>query len=127
MGNIQSNTKVNFEYVQNCIEYPNSQIIISVLDNNLQHCLIHTTIHAEEEEEIVNNYIKNNKNKPIVIYGKNCCDEKVIKKYKQLITYGFKNVKIYLGGLFEWLCLQDIYGKEKFKTSGDELDILKYK
>ena len=127
MGNIQSNTKVNFEYIQNCIEYPSSQIIINVLDNDLQHCLIYTTVHAKEEEEIVNSHIKNDKTKPIIIYGKNCCDEKVIKKHKQLVTYGFKNVKIYFGGLFEWLCLQDIYGKEKFKTSGDELDILKYK
>ena len=54
MGNIQSNTKVNFEYMQNCIEYPNSQIVINVLDNDLQHCLIYTTVHAREEEEIVN-------------------------------------------------------------------------
>jgi rhodanese-related sulfurtransferase len=127
MGNIQSNTKVNFEYMQNCIEYPNSQIVINVLDNDLQHCLIYTTVHAREEEEIVNEHIKNDKTKPIIIYGKNCCDEKVLRKHKQLINYGFKNVKIYFGGLFEWLCLQDIYGKEKFKTNGEELDILKYK
>jgi hypothetical protein len=109
MGNIQSNTKVNFEYMQNCIEHPDSQTIINVLDNDSQHCLIHTTVHAREEEETVNSHLK------------------VIRKHKQLLTYGFKNVKIYFGGLFEWLCLQDIYGKEQFKTNGDELDILKYK
>jgi hypothetical protein len=127
MGNTYSNTKVNFEYMQNCMEQPNSYIVINVLDHDLQHCLIHTSVHAKEEEEIVNQYMINDKHKPIVIYGKNCCDEKVIKKHKQLITYGFKNVRIYFGGIFEWLCLQDIYGKEKFKTSGDEVDILKYK
>ena len=127
MGNIQSGTKVNFEYIQQCTISPNSQLIINVLENNLQHCLIYNTTHANKEENIINEYIKNDKNKEIIIYGKNCCDEKVLKKYKQLITYGFKNVKIYVGGLFEWLCLQDIYGEEKFKTTGTELDILKYK
>ena len=127
MGNIQSNTIVNFEYVQNCIENPNSHIIINVLDNDLQHCLIYTSIHGKDEEEIINDHLRNNKNKPIVVYGKNCCDEKIIKKHKQLVIHGFRNVKIYFGGLFEWLCLQDIYGKEKFKTTSDELDILKYK
>ena len=127
MGNIQSNSKVNFEYMQSCIEVPNSQIIINVLDSNLQHCLIYSTVQAKDEEDIINKQIKFDKNKPIIVYGKNCCDEKLVKKHKQLITYGFKNVKIYIGGLFEWLCLQDIYGKEQFKTSGDEIDILKYK
>ena len=126
-GNMYSNAKVNFEYMQNCIESPNSQIIINVLDNNLQHCLINTTVHAEEEEEIINQCMRNDKSKLIIIYGKNCYDENIRKKYKQLITFGFKNVKIYLGGLFEWLCLQDIYSKDKFKTIGDEVDILKYK
>ena len=37
------------------------------------------------------------------------------------------NIYIYPGGLFEWLCLQDIYGYEKFPTSGKLLDILKFK
>ena len=127
MGNINSNTKVNFEYVQNCINYPNSHIIINVLETDLQHCLITTTIHAKDEEYIINQCMKNDKNKEIIVYGRNCCDEKIIRKHKQLTNYGFKNIKIYFGGLFEWLCLQDIYGKEHFKTTSDELDILKYK
>lgn len=127
MGNIQGKSKVNFEYMQTCIEYPKSHIIINVLENDLQHCLIDTTTHADDEEEIINHLIKTDKTKPIIIYGKNCCDEKILKKHKQLTTYGFKNIKIYCGGVFEWLCLQDIYGKEQFKTHGDEIDILKYK
>ena len=36
------------------------------------------------------------------------------------------NVFIYSGGMFEWLCLQDIYGNELFQQQ-KELDILKYK
>jgi hypothetical protein len=36
-------------------------------------------------------------------------------------------VFVYTGGLFEWLLLQDIYGKDEFPTTSDELDILKYR
>ena len=64
----------------------------------------------------------------ITIYGKNCQEEeKIIKKYKQLQKLGFKNIYIYCGGLFEWLLLQDIYGKDEFPTTIKENDILKYK
>ena len=50
-----------------------------------------------------------------------------MKKYDQLIGLGFPNVFIYPGGLFEWLCLQDIYGYDNFPTTIKELDILKFK
>ena len=33
----------------------------------------------------------------------NCCDDTVIK-YLNLKTYGFINIHIYAGGIFEWLC-----------------------
>ncbi|GAG01062.1 unnamed protein product, partial [marine sediment metagenome] len=56
-----------------------------------------------------------------------CNDEKIYKKYTQLINLGFTNIFLYTGGLFEWLCLQDIYGEDSFPTTSKELDILKYK
>jgi hypothetical protein len=34
---------------------------------------------------------------------------------------------VYIGGLFEWLLLQDIYGDEEFPTTAKIIDILKYK
>ena len=34
---------------------------------------------------------------------------------------------MYTGGIFEWLLLQDIYGKDEFPTTSEELDILKYR
>jgi hypothetical protein len=40
---------------------------------------------------------------------------------------GFKNVRVYPGGMFEWLLLQDIYGAASFPTTSKETDILKYK
>ena len=71
--------------------------------------------------------VNNNKSHNIIIYGKNCNDDSVYKKYNQFIDLGFTNVYLYLGGLFEWLLLQDIYGKDMFKTTSNELDIIKYK
>ena len=63
----------------------------------------------------------------IVIYGKNCNDDKIYKKYNQLQTLGFFNSYVYTGGIFEWLLLQDIYGEKEFPTTKKELDILKFK
>ena len=81
-----------------------------------------------QEEEFINQLIKNgNKNAKMIVYGKNCNDENIYKKYSQLTSLGFYNVYIYIGGLFEWLLLQDIYGENEFPTTKKELDLLKYK
>ena len=63
----------------------------------------------------------------ILIYGKNSNDDTIYKKYQQFIQLGFPNVYLYMGGLFEWLLLQDIYGQPDFPTTCAQLDILKYK
>ena len=76
---------------------------------------------------MINKHLRFNKNIHIIIYGKNSNDEKIYKKYQQLLTLGFYNVYIYMGGMFEWLLLQDIYGSAEFPTTSKELDILKYK
>lgn len=102
-------------------------IIINTLDENMQKCLIKNTIQIDQEEKIINSIIKKPRNKNIILYGKNCNDEKAYKKYEQLVKLGFTNVYIYVGGMFEWLLLQDIYGNELFPTTCKELDILKYK
>jgi len=125
MGIEQSIMKVNFEDIKQ-IENNNNFLLINTLPSNDQTCLIKGTIPINNEEEIINKNLKNNKIN-IIIYGKNSNDDKIFKKYKQLISLGFSKVYIYPGGLFEWLCLQDIYGKFEFSTIGNELDILKYK
>jgi hypothetical protein len=48
-------------------------------------------------------------------------------KCQQLQSLGFNKIYIYSGGLFEWMLLQDIYGKDLFQTTSIEVDILKYK
>ena len=71
--------------------------------------------------------MRGGKNIQIIVYGRNCNDDKVFKKYQQLLQLGFINVFIYLGGVFEWLMLQDIYGFNEFPTTSKQLDLLKYK
>ena len=128
MGNLNSINKINFENMQDAIT-KKDHIIINTLDINNQDCLILGTISPQEEIKILNAHLKNTKDAKIIVYGANCNDDKILTKYKQLINLGFSNTYIYLGGMFEWLLMQEIYGDEygEFPTTSKELDILKYK
>ena len=135
MGNKTSQIKISFDEVQNKINGANGTaianittcIFINTLPENKQSCLIPTTTVSSDEEGTINKLLKNNSDVEIIIYGMNNNDESVIRKYKQLVSLGFQNIYIYLGGMFEWLLLQDIYGTENFPTTSRELDIMKYK
>jgi hypothetical protein len=128
MGNSQSIQKINYEDIQYIIKNPEGVALINVLGVSEQDCLIPSTIDINKEIDLINECIKtHHKNIKIVIYGRNCNDEKMYEKYSQLSSLGFYNVYIYAGGIFEWLMLQDIYGKSEFPTTKNELDILKFK
>ena len=140
MGSNHSKNKINYEDVQyacnNAFNNKNSgkkYAIINTMDKTWQSCLIQSTIPIQEEEEMINGVLKNkysnlNSNDiTIIVYGTNSNDERIYSKYEQLVKLGIKNVFIYTGGMFEWLLLQDIYGRDLFPTTSRELDILKYK
>lgn len=127
MGNTQSLRKINFEDIQLVIKNPELYILINTLNINEQHCLIKNTINISEEEITINKHLSICKSICIIVYGKNSNDEKIYKKYEQLLSLGFYNVFIYMGGLFEWLLLQDVYGVDEFPTTSKQLDVLKYK
>jgi hypothetical protein len=138
MGSSHSKNKINYEDMQHACKFSyknktdeNSYkyIIINTMDKNLQSCLIQNTIPIQEEEEIINGILKNKYSNEItiIIYGTNSNDENICSKYDQLVKLGIKNVFIYTGGMFEWLMLQDIYGRDLFPTTSRELDLLKYK
>jgi ferredoxin-like protein FixX len=120
---------IGFEDVLHSLKNKDKFIIINTLNHNEQNVLIHNTLPSTEEESIINSIIqkKNISAITIIIYGKNYNDTSVEAKYDKLIECGFKDIAIYKGGLFEWLLLQDIYGKNNFPTSGKEIDILKFK
>lgn len=63
----------------------------------------------------------------IIVYGKNSNDITILHKYEQLVKLGFTNVHIYTGGIFEWMLLYEIYGKDLFKITKYEIDILRYR
>lgn len=126
MGNNPPN-KINYEDMQTAVKNPEIYLIINTLPQSDQNCLIINTVTASNEEEIINQYIGKNTKIQIIIYGKNCNDDSVNKKYQQLYSLGFYNIYLYSGGMFEWLMLQDIYGKDLFPTTRKELDLLKYK
>ena len=149
MGSSHSKTKLNYEDVQNACKHSfknyneNNQnnngsnsngndkkyAIINTLDKNIQTCLIQNTIPICDEENVINSILKDKYSNiiTIIIYGLNSNDESIYSKYEQLVKLGIKNVFIYTGGMFEWLLLQDVYGRELFPTTSRELDILKYK
>jgi len=136
MGLNQSINKINFDSMQNIINNNTTMgefVIISTLNNDNQECLIKNTVSPEKEIDIINKYLKDtiintkHKNINMVIYGDNSSDDKVVEKYNQLSKLGFQNLYVYIGGLFEWLLLQDIYGEDEFPTTTKIVDILKYK
>ena len=130
MGNqssLQGIQKINFEDVQVVCKNPELYLLMNTLTEMEQGCLITGTISPKQEETLINRYMKTNPTIRIVVYGRNNNDETIYKKYNQLQRLGFTNVFLYMGGMFEWLLLQDIYGFEEFPTTTKQLDILKYK
>ena len=114
-------------YIQTAYKNPEIYLLMNTLPLSEQTCLILNTLTPQKEETLMNRYLNSNKNIRIIIYGRNSNDETIYKKYNQLINLGFTNVYLYLGGIFEWLLLQDIYGFDDFPTTSRQLDILKYK
>lgn len=121
--------KIGFDDLLAAIKFPNEYIIINTLSALEQDTLIKNTLSYTDEERIVNDLLVNYgyKSKKVIIYGKNAVDPSTEKKAKQLIGLGFHDVYLYPGGLFEWLLLQDVYGKGEFPTVGKLGDILSFK
>ena len=129
MGNSVSKQNIaNFEDVQKFVS-ETDHVILNVMDDADQDTLISKTLSAVAEVDALNTLMDDGEfDRKILVYGRNGGDvEKVLKKQKQLVALGFTEVYIYLGGLFEWVLLQDIYGTELFKTTRRVADILRYK
>lgn len=132
MGNqVSLVPKVSYEDIQMVVyqntHIPHTTLIINTLPPSLQHCLIKTTVDIRYEEQLVNTFIHKNRDIMIIVYGKNSNDITILHKYEQLVKLGFTNVHIYTGGIFEWMLLYEIYGKDLFKITRYEIDILRYR
>ena len=121
--------KISFEDVQLIMKKQHDYILINTMAETAQDCLIRHTLYYKNETKIINDMITRGdlSSKRIIIYGKNANDETVEPKYHQICGLGFIEVFVYPGGIFEWLCLQDIYGDDEFPTTSKQLDILKYR
>ena len=120
--------KIMFEDLQFANKNRRDFLLINTMVTNEQDCLIQGTIAHHSEETIINELLEQYQlRKKIIVYGKNTNDDSSEKKYNQLVSLGFSEVYLYCGGLFEWLLLQDIYGKDEFPTTSNVLDILKYR
>jgi len=129
MGNADSQIRTaNFDNIKE-----KTHILIHVMDETDQSVLIKGTLTIEKEITILNSLLSASKQREtnIIIYGKNTDDfHKVMRRYKQLCDLGF-NAFVYIGGLFEWLLLQEIYGSSEFpidllQNHAGFLDILKF-
>lgn len=127
MGVSASTCKINFEEMQELMKRK-EMVLIHTLDAGNQDCLVQGTLTADQEVEALNRALNAfGTQPPIVIYGKNACDATIVTKYNQLAKLGFSDVKVYPGGLFEWLLLQDIYGADLFPTTSECVDILRFR
>jgi len=103
-------------------------IMINTLSLNDQEILICRTTPAKDEETVLNQLLDTYRTADvrIIVYGRNSADTSVFVKQDQIRKLGFTHVYVYLGGLFEWLLLQDVYGADAFRTTTPCRDILKY-
>ena len=121
-GAISKITRIGFEELQQNLQ---QSVLINTLPIHEQDVLIRGTTTAQQEVSKVEFALQHKM--PIIIYGKNARDASVYTKYEQLLTIGHTHVSIYPGGLFEWMLLQDIYGKDAFPTTSTCLDLLKFR
>jgi hypothetical protein len=125
--------KIGFNDVLLAIQQPEKYIIINTMQPNEQTIIIKGTLSLQMEEIVINKIIQTKKydEQMIIIYGKNSTDQTIELKYKQLKTIGFTQVYVYYGGMFEWILLQEIYGKDLFMTNETngifEINILLFK
>lgn len=119
--------KVGFEDVQQAIQKGNA-LLINTLPFEQQDCLVEGSVNAMQEVEKLNDYLEEERyHETLIVYGLNHTDESVERKQKQLQSLGFRRVFVYLGGMFEWLLLQEIYGGTEFPTTSIQTDLLRFK
>lgn len=123
--------RVGFEDIKKAISRK-SHLLINTLKLQEQTVLIQGTIDINDEENVINEILNNYMvpDKPVILYGKNCCDDSVEIKFDQIQNLGIKEVYIYYGGLYEWLLLNELYGNEEFPilvTHNVKVDIQKFR
>jgi hypothetical protein len=79
-----------------------------------QHGLIRGTTLADKEEQMVQSALERDLSITILVYGHNALDPLPYRQADKLRNLGFANVYVYVGGMFEWLLLCDLYGPDQY-------------
>ena len=81
---VQSVRKVSFEdIIDTVFQNRNSCLLVNTLPITDQECLISHTIPASAEESTINTTMSQNKDLPIILYGRNTSDTSVLIKSLQ--------------------------------------------
>lgn len=123
MGNKES-TPVEKAPFESVLALGRTGVLISVFDEDDQNLLIVGTVSCAKEVEAVERAIAAKTS--ILVYGRNWHDERVYAKYAQIKKLGGL-VKVYLGGLFEWILLNEIYGNDRFPLTAKVVDLYQYR
>ena len=122
MGNHQSvSDRVNFDDV---VSKEATTILINVMEDVDQNVLIKGTVPCNDEVAEVQKAIL--ERSTVIVYGRNCHDDRVFSKYVQIKKLGGKP-KVYLGGLFEWMLLHEVYGNDRFPLTTDKFELYQYR
>jgi len=126
---LSSSHMVGFEDVLYAIQHPDQLYLINTLPRDKQECLITATLSPDKEERLINDILSSYKanTKKIIIYGENGCDNTIYERYVQLQKLGIEPVYLYLGGLFEWVLLRDVYGSALFSMTKEPGDLLTFR
>ena len=112
---------VTHEFIQQWLSHPvRTTVLIHTLPLSEQQCLLPGTLTADQETDCINRWLQGGRNEPleIVVYGKHASDPSVYAKVLQLQRLRIPTVWIYIGGMFEWILLQEVYGTELCPTTG---------
>ncbi len=124
MGNQSSDCSVDGASSFNAVRRrPSTAWLINTLPPHDQRCRIAGTLSVEAEIAAVNG-CRARDAQLVVVYGRHSTDLSARAKREQLLGLGFVHVEVYVGGLFEWLMLREVFGAEEFPVDGTPPDDL---
>lgn len=111
------NTILNFDDMKQAID--RGYTICHIMEEADEGIIIKNTLSVKDEIKKINDFLQNDQlDGMIVLYGRNYTDiDKLAQRQKQLNSLGFMRVFIYVGGLYEWVLLQNVYGDKLFPTN----------